>query len=122
MEDKGLTVYVDWIDDRKLDRSKVTKATASGLREQMNRCKCLIYAYSPNTIQSRWCPWELGYFDGKNGRSYVMPIVEKESDGYLGIEYVGLYPKIVEEEARDGTMNLYVKLQDKYVYLPTAIR
>jgi hypothetical protein len=121
VESKGFSVYVDWVDDKQLDRSKVTKETASVLREQMNRCKCLIYAYSPNISQSRWCPWELGYFDGKNGKSYVMPVVAIESDGYAGVEYVGLYPKIVEEQARDGTMNLYVRLPKEYVYLPAAI-
>jgi hypothetical protein len=69
VEDKGFTVYVDWVDDRKPDKSKVTQETANVLRDQMNRCKCLIYAYSTNTSQSRWCPWELGYFDGKNGKA-----------------------------------------------------
>ena len=122
IESKGFSLYVDWVDDKQLDRSKVNKETASVLREQMARCKCLIYAYSPNIAQSRWCPWELGYFDGKNGKSYVMPIVKNESDGYIGVEYIALYNKITEAESKGGKMLLYIELPgDDYVPLHRAI-
>jgi hypothetical protein len=50
-----------------------------------------------------------------------MPLVDDESEGFEGVEYVGLYHKIVEEKANDGTMCLYVKKGPKeYVYLGTA--
>jgi TIR domain len=122
IESKGHSVYVDWINDQQLDRSKVTPETAKTLRKSMNKCSCLIYAYSPNVTQSRWCPWELGYFDGKNGNAFVMPLVDDESEGFKGVEYVGLYHKIVEEEAQDGTKCLYVKKgSEDYVYLGKVI-
>lgn len=122
IEEKGHSVYVDWIDDRKLDRTKVDKETASLLRSAMNKCACLIYAYSPNITVSRWCPWELGYFDGHNGNAFVMPIVDNQADGYTGIEYVGLYNEIVEEESQGGKLNLYVRLPTEYQYLGTVIQ
>src|SRR5437870_1783963 len=62
IEALGLTVYVDWIDDAKLDRSKVTVKTAALLRERMKTCSSLVYAHSANSPQSVWMPWELGYF------------------------------------------------------------
>lgn len=41
LEQAGQTVYVDWIDDPLLDRSKVTPATADHLRKRMRQCASL---------------------------------------------------------------------------------
>jgi hypothetical protein len=57
----------------------------------------------------------LGYFDGRNGKAFVMPVVDDERDGYVGVEYVSLYDRIAEEKAKNGNMNLYVKTGDEYV-------
>jgi hypothetical protein len=122
IEDKGYSVYVDWIEEPKLNRNKVNKETAAALRSCMDICRCLIYAYSPSVGNSKWCPWELGYFDGKKGRAFVMPIIDEPSQSYTGVEYVGLYSMITEEEATDGTMNLYVVTNNGYVWLSTAIK
>jgi hypothetical protein len=64
IEEQGRSVYVDWIEDKGLDRKNVTAATADILRHRMRSCKSLIYATSQNSSQSKWMPWELGYFDG----------------------------------------------------------
>ena len=104
-----------------LNRNKVNRTTAAALRSSMDICRCLIYAYSPGVSNSKWCPWELGYFDGKKGKAYVMPIVDDPSQPYFGVEYVGLYPIVTEERARNGKMNLYVFIESDYVYLNTAI-
>jgi len=50
-----------------------------------------------------------------------MPIVDDPSQPYFGVEYVGLYPIVTEERARNGKMNLYVFIESDYVYLNTAI-
>lgn len=47
LEDLGHSVYVDWVEDPQLDRSKATKETARILRERMACCRCLFYAYDP---------------------------------------------------------------------------
>ena len=117
IEGKGHTVYVDWIDDKQLDRSKVDKSTAAQLRAAMKKCACLIYAYSPNITNSRWCPWELGYFDGYNGSAFVMPIVENQSETYGGTEYVGLYNRIEEHKSNRDTMELFAVIDRNYKYL-----
>jgi hypothetical protein len=94
LESHGVTVYIDWIVDRQLDRSKVTASTASLLRKRMGQCGSLIYANSTATPSSKWMPWELGYFDGsKLGPISIMPIDEDEP-GSKGQEYLGLYPAI----------------------------
>ena len=66
IEDQGLRVYVDWIEDPQADRSCVTAATAEMLRRRMNRSQSLLYASSDAATKSKWMPWELGYFDGRN--------------------------------------------------------
>ena len=87
----GYAVYVDWIEDEELDRSEVTPKTAQLLKKRMNSSQGLAYVASSNTVQSKWCPWELGYFDGKRKkRCCILPIME--AGDFAGQEYLGLYP------------------------------
>lgn len=87
----GYSVYVDWIEDQELDRSKVSKDTAKLLRERMDKSRSLAYVSTSNIVNSKWCPWELGYFDGKKDeRCCILPIME--GTRFVGQEYLGLYP------------------------------
>ena len=93
LEDKGYTVYVDWVVDARLDRSAVTAETAAVLRGRMLQCDTLIYMHTENSPKSKWMPWELGFFDGaKGGRVSVMPVVKNKDDDFTGQEYLGIYP------------------------------
>jgi hypothetical protein len=95
IEDQGLQVYVDWIEDPQADRSYVTAATAEMLRQRMNNCESLLYVSSDAARKSKWMPWELGYFDGKKpGYVGIVPIVEREGQAFQGQEYLGLYPYV----------------------------
>jgi hypothetical protein len=94
LEDQGLSIYVDWIEDPQVDRSKVTKTTAELLRVRMKSCRSLFYATSPSAENSKWMPWELGYFDGLKTRVAVVPIVEGQESTFAGREYLSLYPWI----------------------------
>lgn len=94
--DCGLSVYVDWMVDRTLDRSTVDARTASILRARMDHCGCLLYATSEQAEKSKWMPWELGYFDGKKGRVAILPVVNSQMASYKGQEYLGLYPYVDE--------------------------
>lgn len=91
LEDFGFTVYVDW-NDLALNPNRVTQKTAAILRERMSHCRSLVYAYSGNAQNSRWMPWELGYFDGlKSSMVAVLPISRDANKSIQGSEYVGLY-------------------------------
>lgn len=93
LENYGLTVYVDWIDDPQLDRSTVSSNTADVLRKRMKMSRSLVYAHTINSALSKWCPWELGYFDGmRGGNVFVLPIADVATTGFSGQEYIGLYP------------------------------
>lgn len=93
----GYSVYVDWIEDTQLDRSNVNKNTAQILRNRMKCSKGLSYVATSNATNSKWCPWELGYFDGwKDSRCCILPIME--TTVFKGQEYLGLYPYIEYEK------------------------
>lgn len=95
LQREALSVYVDWLEDPQLDRSRVTTATADQLRARMNHCRYLLYASSTASGRSKWMPWELGYFDGRRpGRVGILPLVRSPGDSFSGQEYLGLYPTI----------------------------
>lgn len=94
LESGGHSVYVDWISDPQLDRSRVSAVTADRLRSRMRQSRALFYVHSKNASVSRWMPWELGYFDGFNGNVAVLPIMENPSSHFQGEEYLGLYPYV----------------------------
>ena len=94
LKNLGLKVYVDWIVDRQLDRTAVTSESAEKLRGRMRQSDCLIYAHSNASGNSKWMPWELGYFDGFRSAVTVLPIATTETNSFAGQEYLGLYPYI----------------------------
>lgn len=94
LEDNGLSVYVDWIDELELDRSSVNVETAKTLRKRMSQCQSLLFVTSLNSTTSKWMPWECGYFDGINGKIAIFPIVKSDESSFAGQEYLGLYPYI----------------------------
>lgn len=98
LEQRGLKVYVDWTDDPQLDRSAVTPETADLLRRRMRQSASLLYLSTDAASNSKWMPWELGYFDGfRNGHVAVMPLVDSPNDKFRGQEYLGLYPQVTQE-------------------------
>lgn len=99
LEAQGLRVYVDWVDDKTLERDQVTEKTADVLRRRMRQSESLIYLATDNSSKSKWMPWELGYFDGfKNGDVAILPVLDKSDAPFEGQEYLGLYPIITKEK------------------------
>ena len=110
IEDMGLTVYVDWIDDPKLDSSQ----------RQGHLCDCCCLAgadasmfiprlrsLTPTPPKSKWMPWELGYFDGfKPGHVWILPLVTNSDSEFEDQEYLGLYPPIEKLASLYGRQNL----------------
>lgn len=105
----ALSVYVDWIDDPQLDRSKVSAATADKIRTRMRECDALVYATSPAAANSKWMPWELGYFDGHKGPEHIsiMPILRSAGDAFAGVEYLGLYNTLRKFMSKAGHQRPY---------------
>ena len=85
----GYKVYIDWIDDKDLDRSKVTSDTAALIKRRIWASTGTTYVSTSNSTSSKWCPWELGVADGMKGKVCILPVMESS---FKGQEYLGLYP------------------------------
>ena len=97
LEQFGYSVYVDWIIDQQLNREKVNPNTARILRMRMSHSRCLLFATSKNSHNSRWMPWELGFKDGNTGSSgklgavAILPLVQDAGTySFRGQEYLSL--------------------------------
>lgn len=126
LEAYDLKVYVDWIDDRQLDRSKVSSATAETLRTRMRQSDALLYIATDNSSQSKWMPWELGFFDGYSfGKVAILPILDSGNQSFQGQEYLGLYPLVQKHESLDaryyGLRSGYINTRGKIVSLNSFI-
>jgi hypothetical protein len=97
LKELGFTVYVDWIHDAHLNRSNVDSATADLLRRRMRQCKSLLYLATSSADQSKWMPWECGYYDAfdrkhqNDGHVAILPVLEQAPVTFQGAEYLGLY-------------------------------
>lgn len=110
LEESGLKVYVDWVEDAQLDRRAVTKEAAAVLRQRMRQSKSLIYLSSDNSSSSKWMPWELGYFDGfRPDGVAIMPVLDSPTDAFKGQEYLGLYPIVQKDTYKDGSPDVFVE-------------
>jgi len=95
LEGVGFKVYVDWIDDAQLDRARVTRETAELLRRRMRQCNSLLWVATDAASQSKWMPWELGYFDGyRSNHVAILPLVDSATSSFQGQEYLALYPLV----------------------------
>ena len=109
-EDLKYSVYVDWIEDPQMDRSKVTPATADQLRQRMSSSKSLFFVTTTNAESSKWMPWECGFFDGKKEKVAIVPIqASSTNNAYSGQEYLGLYPYIVQQASSTQREMLWVR-------------
>lgn len=96
LTDLNFSVYVDRIVDPHLDRSNVTKASATIIRNRLRSSKTLLLAISPDAVLSKWIPWELGYVDGHTQHCAIVPVSKdvRPPSTYEGFEYLKLYPYI----------------------------
>ena len=72
--------------------------TAELLKERLNYSKSLAYVTTSNIVNSKWCPWELGYFDGFKNKCFILPVLDKKEDLFKGQEFLDLYPYIEYED------------------------
>lgn len=118
LAEMGYKVYIDWIDDPQLDRRNVNKNTADKIRARMHQCDSLFFVTTQNTVDSKWMPWECGYFDGIKSKVAIVPVVGYSSDEkYRGQEYLGLYPYCQRSKSNGGNDLLYIH-EDGVKYLP----
>ncbi len=97
IEDLGYSVYIDYRSDPMLNRSQVTPKTAGVLRERMRNSRCLFYSVTPSAKVSMWMKWELGWKDGHNNRTAILPIKAERTNSWNGQQFLGLYPYVTHD-------------------------
>ena len=107
----GYTVYVDWIHDSNLSRISVTPRTADVLRKRMLQSDSLMYATIKQDTNSKWMPWEAGFFDGYDGHVAILPVL-KDQTKFRGREYLGLYPHAEKSSSKSGGKD-FLKIVDQ---------
>lgn len=108
LEDLGLKVYVDKYSDPHLSPDSVTKDTAEVLRRRLRQSQALLYVYSRHSSKSRWMPWELGFFDGYNGKIGIVPVTVDQEEAFKGEEYLNLYPYVDRVSDKQGQQRLWI--------------
>lgn len=118
LTEQGHKVYVDWIVDPHLDRSNVTKESATLIRNRMRSSKSLLLAISDKAAVSKWMPWELGFLDGKTNNCAIIPVSDQVSppNSYKGSEYLSLYPYVTRASSL-SIRNKLVAVEDAYNYI-----
>ncbi len=107
LNDAGLSVYVDRYHDPQLSPVAVTKQTAAVLRVRMRQSRSLLYIHSQHSKQSRWMPWELGYFDAYRGLVGIIPVAKEAELTFKGEEYLGLYPYVDRAPLENTAKSLF---------------
>jgi len=88
----GLDLYIDWQDSTM--PASPTGETADKLRQRIVNCEWFLFLATANSMSSRWCPWELGYADGKKPNEKIAVVPTRDGQTTHGNEYLQLYRRI----------------------------
>lgn len=74
---EGADVYCDWINDTDyLKRHLIGNHTLSVIKKRMDQSKKMIYVLSENSIKSKWCEYEVNYFN--SNKKKILFIYKKD--------------------------------------------
>ena len=93
VREDGVDLYVDWEDTSMPD--KPDRETAARIRRKITETDWFLFLATPNSMASTWCPWEIGYADGKKPIDSILVIQTTDGLGNeYGNEYLQLYRRI----------------------------
>jgi hypothetical protein len=115
LAEAGWDVFIDWQHSKLDDRP--TQETVAWIQAAIVQCDWMIYLATPNSEKSRWCPWEIGYADGKKTNESIVIVSTSDGKGNYGSEYLGLYRQIIDV---DGKLIIAEPQQGQARYLSAA--
>jgi len=86
------TVYVDWNDAAMPDSPN--QQTAKRIKEKIVDLDYFLFLATQNSTSSRWCPWEIGYADGRKDNDQILIVPIAEGSKIHGSEYLELYRSV----------------------------
>ena len=93
LKEENIDVYVDWQDSSMPENTN--RDTAVKIQQKIQEADYFFFLATPNSVKSRWCPWEIGYADGVKNYESIFIIPTQDRNGYYyGNEYLQLYQKI----------------------------
>ena len=79
-------VYVDWVSDRNALKRELTNAnTAKTIIERLKSSKAFLYIHTEASQNSKWTPWEIGFFHALKGKICIYNPDNIEKTPYLEI-------------------------------------
>lgn len=93
-----IAVYADF-EDAPLS-SLPDLALAERLVSKLRQCRLLIFAFSEESVNSRWMPWKLGLAHGVIGRAVLWPFTQRALRAKATQEYLHLYEALSPTSAR----------------------
>ena len=97
LQDQEWDVYIDWEDTTM--PNKPDRATAEQIQRKVRDLDWFLFLATENSMNSRWCPWEIGYADGMKSYDSIIIIPTTDRAGrFFGNEYLQLYRQISEAE------------------------
>jgi hypothetical protein len=92
LQEADWKVYVDYEDT--LMPEKPDRTTADRIREKIRSMDFFLFLATPNSVASRWCPWEVGYADGQKRNESILLVQTAENGHAYGNEYLDLYRSV----------------------------
>ncbi|XDD44697.1 toll/interleukin-1 receptor domain-containing protein (plasmid) [Leptospira sp. WS60.C2] len=90
LKDNGIDLYVDWLDQTLPNSPNVF--TAQKIQRRILECDLFLFLATQNSMNSRWCPWEIGYADASVRDVLIIPT--STTNETYGNEYLELYESI----------------------------
>lgn len=72
LREHGWNLYIDWQDSSTPDRPN--RETANRIKGKIRESDRFLFLATPNSVASRWCPWEIGYGDSAKGADEILVI------------------------------------------------
>lgn len=94
LREQDVDLYIDWEDTAMPDQTN--RETASRIQGKIVDSDIFLFLATQNSLSSRWCPWEIGYADGKKPVDRILIVPTEDDQGhYHGNEYLQLYRRLL---------------------------
>jgi hypothetical protein len=70
------------------------RETAKRIKQKISDMEYFLFLATRQSMASRWCPWEIGYADGKKPIDQILIVPTKDNAQTHGSEYLQLYRRI----------------------------
>lgn len=93
LKNQGWDIYIDWQDQTMPEAPD--GETAFNIKVAVVRADWFLFLATQNSMASRWCPWEIGFADGRKAHERIAIVPTMDNQGHFyGNEYLNLYNKI----------------------------